>query len=133
MSKNVDSDPHGATATNAYLSANVEPAILYKSGQTYYYIDIQHLGNVEDNVIKPGDYGVVRNHIYSVNINSIGGYGSPIYVPTSPLIDPEYPEVDDEEKSFVAAEVRILSWRLVSQGVDIQPQPTPDPTPDPKP
>ena len=133
MTKDITSDPYGATATNAYLSANVEPAILYKSGQTYYYIDIQHLGNVEDNVEKPGHYGVVRNHIYSVNINSIGGYGSPIYVPTSPLIDPEYPEVDDEEKSFVAAEVRILSWRLVSQEVDIQPQPTPDPTPDPEP
>lgn len=118
----INDDPNGAIATNAYLSSNVEPAILYKSGQTYYYIDIKHLGNGEDDN-DTGDYGIVRNHIYALNINSIGGYGSPVYTSTSNILTPEYPEYpgEDDEKSFVSAEVRILSWRIVSQGVDIQP------------
>ena len=115
-------------AANAYLSANVKPATLYKSGQTYYYFDVQHLGNLQDAVAQDGEYGIVRNHIYAININSIGGYGSPIYVGTSSIVTPpEYPEEPGEETSFVSAEVRILSWRIVSQGVDIQPNPEPTP------
>lgn len=96
----------------------VPAATLYNDGQTYYYFDIKHLGG-EDT---PAEYGIVRNHIYSININSIGGYGSPVYEPTSQIETPEYPDTPEETESFVAAEVRILSWRLVSQGVDIQPQ-----------
>lgn len=114
-------------AVNAHLSSNVIPATLYKSGQTYYYFDVQHLGNLTDVETQIGEYGIVRNHIYAININSIGGYGSPIYVGTSSIVTPpEYPEEPGEETSFVSTEVRILSWRIVSQGVDIQPQPNPD-------
>lgn len=118
-------DPNGIAATNTYLAGEVETAILYKSGQTYYYFDIQHLGNLNDAIVQIGEYGVVRNHIYAININSIGGYGSPIYMGTSSIITPpEYPvDPDDEETSYVAAEVRILSWRLVSQSVNIEPTP----------
>ena len=116
-------DPNGISKVNEYLSMNVKPAILYKTGQTYYYFDVQHLGNLTDTEVQVGEYGIVRNHIYAININSIGGYGSPIYIGTSNIVTPpEYPEEpDDEETSFVSAEVRILSWRIVSQGVDIQP------------
>lgn len=114
-------------AVNAHLSSNVTPATLYKSGQTYYYIDVQHLGNLKDAEAQIGEYGIVRNHIYAININSIGGYGSPIYIGTSNIVTPpEYPDdPTGEETSFVSAEVRILSWRIVSQGVDIQPTPNP--------
>lgn len=111
-------DANSKIATNAQL-ATVEPAILYNDGQTYYYIDVKHLGNEG----KTAEYGIVRNHIYSININKISGYGSPIYVPTSNIVTPEYPGIGggDDEYSFVAAEVRILSWRMVQQGVNVQP------------
>ena len=109
-------------ATNEYLASYVTPATLYKTGQTYYYFDVQHLASVINPAIEIGEYGIVRNHIYTININSIGGYGSPIYIGTSNIVTPpEYPEEPGEETSFVSAEVRILSWRIVSQGVDIQP------------
>ena len=116
-------------AVNSYLADKVKPAILYKSGQTYYYLDVQHLANITDNESQIGEYGIVRNHIYAININSIGGYGSPIYIGTSNIVTPpEYPDdPTGEETSFVSAEVRILSWRIVSHGVEIQP--TPQPTP----
>ena len=129
ISKDSSVDPHGVAAANEYLSFNVTPATLYKSGQTYYYFDVQHLGNLKDAEAQIGEYGIVRNHIYAININSIGGYGSPIYIGTSNIVTPpEYPDdPTGEETSFVSAEVRILSWRIVSQGVDIQPNPEPTP------
>lgn len=97
----------------------LEPALLYEDGQTFYFVDVKHLP-VGGTTEKKGEYGIVRNHIYNVNINTIGGYGSPIYIGDSYLKDPEYPIDPEDEGSFVSAEVRILSWRLVDQTVDIQ-------------
>ena len=119
VSDDVGTDTGSIKATDAHLASNVAPAIIYADGQTYYYIDVKHLGNEG----KTAEYGIVRNHIYSININKIGGYGSPIYVPLSNVVTPEYPGIGGggEEVSFVAAEVRILSWRMVQQGVNVQP------------
>ena len=105
-----------AAALNTKLAA-VPSAVIYKNGQTYYFFDIKHLGATG----KAAEYGVVRNHIYSININSIGGYGSPIYNGFANIETPEYPEQPSDEGSYVSAQVNILSWRMVSQGVDIQP------------
>jgi hypothetical protein len=107
-------------ALNEKLEA-VPSGILYKEGQTYYFFDIKHLGAAG----KSAEYGVVRNHIYSININSIGGFGSPVYDPDTKIETPQYPEEPTDQGSFVSAKVNVLSWRIVSQGVDIQPQPAP--------
>lgn len=101
---------------NVKLKA-VPSAILYNDGQTYYFFDIKHLGAVG----KPAEYGVVRNHIYSININSIGGFGSPVYAPDTKIETPQYPDEPTDQGSYVSAKVNILSWRMVSQGVDILP------------
>ena len=102
------------TKTNAYLATNVEPALLYTSGQTYYTIDIRHLGTNQN---RPAYYGVVRNHVYKIDVKSIVGYGSPIYSGTSNIETPDYPTED--EASYVAARINVLSWKVVKQGVDI--------------
>jgi hypothetical protein len=65
--------------TNAHLKS-VEPALLYASGQTYYHIDIEHLGTAD------AKYGVVRNHVYQIDVRSITGYGSPVYSGLSNLV-----------------------------------------------
>lgn len=111
-------DTNSLKATNEYLAKNLEPSVLYYSGETFYYIDIKHLGNGTG---KPGDYGIVRNHIYNVVVNAIGGFGSPTYVGTNDVIEPEYPEDPEDQESFVSVRVNILAWRLVSQEVDVQP------------
>ena len=98
------------TATNTYLKG-VEPALLYAEGQTYYIVDIEHLGTAG------AKYGVVRNHVYQIDIESITGYGSPVYSGDIGYIKPEYPTV--EEDSYVAARINVLSWKVVKQGVDI--------------
>ena len=101
-----------AAKANAYLMG-VEPALLYASGQTYYIVDIKHLGKTDT----PSEYGIVRNHVYQIDIESITGYGSPVYNGFSNLENPEYPEVS--ESSYVAARINVLSWKVVKQSVDI--------------
>lgn len=98
---------------NEYL-ATVEPALLYAEGMTYYSVDIKHLGATG----KTAEYGVVRNHVYQIDIESIKGYGSPVYSGLDFIVDqPEYPIED--EASYVAAKINVLSWKVVKQGVDI--------------
>lgn len=109
-------EPIDATDLNEKLEV-VPEAILYKNGQTYYFFDIKHLGAEK----KSAEYGIVRNHIYSININSIGGYGSPVYDGDTKIETPQYPDEPSAEGSYVSAKVNILSWRMVSQGVNIQP------------
>ena len=97
--------------TNAHLKA-VEPALLYADGNTYYIVDIEHLGTAG------AKFGVVRNHVYQIDIKSIKGYGSPIYNGLSFIVDqPEYPIED--EASYVAARINVLSWKIVKQGVNV--------------
>lgn len=93
------------------ILGGVEPALLYNDGQTYYYTDIKHLPST----VAATQYGVVRNHVYKVNINTISGFGTPVYDGAT-LFDPETPA---DITTYVSAEVRILSWRVVEYGYDI--------------
>ena len=106
-------DAKSTKATNEALKS-VPSAVLYKNGETFYYVDIKHLGAPG----KAAEFGIVRNHVYNITISSIGGYGSPVYTGVSFL---DYPQITDQN-SFVSAKINILSWRLVSQTVDIQPK-----------
>ena len=99
-------------AVNGRL-AEVEPAMVYKDGMTYYYADIRHLGYANS----PSEYGVVRNHIYKVNIATIAGLGTPVY---DPDIDIETPERPSDVNSYIAAEVRILSWKVVKNEYNVE-------------
>lgn len=96
----------------------IEKAVYYDASKTLYEVDIAHLAYANPGV-QVGDYGVVRNHIYNVVLRSFGGFGSPVYEPGAGE-NFEYPE-DPSTGEYVSAEVRILSWRLVSQEVDVQP------------
>ena len=103
------------TQINEYLSLNIPPATVYANGQTYYYIDIKHLGVDKS---KPARYGIVRNHIYDIEIQSIKGYGTPVFIPGGNIVVPETPT--EEEGVYVAAKINVLSWRVVKQGVNIE-------------
>lgn len=113
VANSLNDDRKSVKATNEALK-KVPSAILYEDGKTFYYVDIKHLGNGAG---KPGDYGIVRNHVYNITINSISGYGSPIYVGNSHL---EYPPVV-EYSTYVSAKINILSWKVVNQEVNIKP------------
>lgn len=98
------------------------PAKVWKEGNTYYYFDIAHLGTVTpaeeeggEPTYGPGSLGVVRNHVYKSTITKLVGLGTPVYDPEEVI----YPEHPKDEYSFLAAEIRILSWRIVNNDVDL--------------
>ena len=91
---------------------SVQPALVYKEGMTYYYTDIKHLGTAGSDT----EFGVVRNHVYKVNISAISGYGTPYYEGNIEYIKPEKPV---DVTSYVAAEVKILSWRVVDNDYEL--------------
>lgn len=90
----------------------IYPAQIRRDGYTYYYIPVAHLGAAG----KLGQYGIVRNHVYKINITSIAGFGTPVYDPNQTII-PAIPTA--EEKSYVSAQINILSWKVVNQNVDL--------------
>ena len=93
-------------------SMNEEPAQIRKGGMAYYFIPIRHLGT---DPTKLGYYGIVRNHVYSINIQNMYGFGTPVYDPTK-VIDPTIPSND---ATYLAARINVLSWRVVKYNADL--------------
>ena len=106
-SNSKDAKAMTAADANASLHA-LGTAKVWSNGMTYYFFDIKHLGNIKS--------GVVRNHIYDANITALTGLGTPVYNPDE-IIYPEKPE--DDENTYIAAQISILSWRVVSNDVEL--------------
>lgn len=97
---------------NANLRTQENSVMYWKSGQTYYYVPISHLGNDKT---KLGTYGIVRNHAYQVNITDIMGFGTPVYKNDETII----PVTPSDDASYLAAKINVLSWRIVSSDVTL--------------
>lgn len=80
-------------------------------GKAYYYVPIKHLGTTGSH----GEYGVVRNHFYQINLTGLKGFGTPVYNPEK-VIDPTLPSYDN---TYLAARIKVLQWRVVKQDVNI--------------
>ena len=103
----------GANYTEGNIAdelAKIAPAQVYNDGMTYYTVDVRHLATKDSG--KAGEFGVVRNHSYKINITGIEGFGTPIYNMEQEIVNPEDPA---DHESYIASEVKILAWRLVSQ------------------
>ncbi len=96
---------------NAILAA-VQPALVYNDGMTYYWTDIKHLGAKNSTT----EFGIVRNHVYKVNITEIKGFGTPVYDETVDFITPDKPE---NITTYVSAQINILSWRIVEENYQL--------------
>lgn len=84
---------------------------VWEDGLCYYIINIRHTLENGKNI-----YGVVRNHSYQISIKSIAGLGTP-----GGPGDHENPENPDPElESFVAAQVNILNWHVISWDVNVE-------------
>ena len=92
--------------------AAVEPALVYNDGMTYYYTNIKHLGATDTTA----EFGVVRNHLYRVNVTDIVGYGTPVYNGSTGFLTPEKPV---DVSTYVAAQINILSWRIVDEDYEL--------------
>ena len=82
------------------------PIWLWTTGYTYYYLPIEHLG---------GKNGIVRNHLYDISITAINGFGTPVYDPEEIIL----PQRPIEDESYIAAQVNILSWKVVKNEVEL--------------
>lgn len=81
-------------------------AEIRKEGMAYYHTGVEHLGTAK---------GIVRNHFYQIDVNTIKGFGTPVYDPDSKFI----PEDPKDVKTYIAATIKVLSWRVVKQTVDL--------------
>lgn len=102
---------NAATTINGKLADNkiVDRALVWNSGMTYYYNEIKHL-------TESSQTGVVRNHIYAINVTKIAGLGTPVYDPDQTI----YPEKPDPNDHYIAARINILSWRLVKNDYELK-------------
>lgn len=83
----------------------VDRALVWKDGSTYYYNPIMHNVASQD-----APAGVVRNHVYKINVTGIVGFGTPVFDPTLVI----YPETPENNEHYIAARINILSWRIVN-------------------
>lgn len=107
-------DSFETTDSNDELNASLaqSPVQVRNDGMTYYFTPIRHLAK---NKTEMGYYGVVRNHSYRITINTISGFGTPVYNPDE-VIDPVIPK---DTETYLAARINVLSWRVVTSDVDL--------------
>ena len=112
---------------NRVLMQQVGYAYYYNLGHAYFNIPVKHYGwyrngNEQKNAakidwskVRVGDFGMVRNHSYTVNVNNIIGLASGISGDNVPIVPPAA-----TEDYYVAYSVRILKWAVVpAQNVDL--------------
>ncbi len=102
-----------------FLGSVVEPANKYTKGHMYYAIPIEHFGQATTAGTNPepleGNYGVVRNNFYQVNIGKIKSLGHGIDDVKEPIVP------GDRKKPFyIAAKINILSWQLATQTANLE-------------
>ncbi len=106
---------------NRQLAGQLNYAHAYTSGKCYYTIPIQHLGYTENTVNPPltdgkldwakvrvGDFGLVRNHVYDINITNINGYGTGILNLDNPIVTPM-----ETNSYWIKYSLNVLNWRIV--------------------
>ncbi len=86
----------------------------YEGGLAYFSVPIEHLWTQDSGIgdagftAKLGQYGIVRNHVYTINITDINGIGTGIGEPQAPIVP-----IVDNEKYHIRAEIRVQKWRIV--------------------
>lgn len=123
------------TAANRVLMQQVGFANFYNNGHAYYNIPVKHYGwyrpgnanrelkngvivdkaTIDWSKVMVGDFGMVRNHSYSIEVNSIKGLATGIGGDKDPIVPPA-----ETKDYYVAYKVRILKWAVVpQQNVDL--------------
>ena len=58
--------------------------------------------------LRRGDLGVVRNHVYNIEITGVTGLGIGLENPDQPMVPPM-----DPDNYYIAARLNVLAWRVV--------------------
>lgn len=100
---------------NSYFAQ--ETPTKYTGGKMFYSIPVEHLlsPNGITTVSSNGQWGVVRNHWYQISVNKIMNLGHGVFDPNEELV----PDTSKKESFAMAASIKILSWKIVKQSVDL--------------
>lgn len=80
----------------------------------YFPVLVEHLNWSGETAGDVGAYGIVRNHVYKIEISSIKNLGVGIFNPEVDIIPHE-----KVKKMYLAAKINILSWKIVNQTVNL--------------
>lgn len=95
----------GSTTLNNIVQAT-DYAKNWADGKTYYFTSIKHLN---------GEPAVIRNHAYELLVTKVEGLGTPVNDNTQPEIP--VPVDPSDTETYIAAQINVLSWRLVDNEV----------------
>ncbi len=118
--------PYDKATFDTDFAGAFENVTAYKDGQMYYTIPIAHLAKPAatpapgaDLTAVPtyneGEYGVVRNHFYQLNVSKVDQIGKGVFDPNEVII----PDDPKDEQYYLGASIKILSWRVVNQNVEL--------------
>lgn len=109
-------------SANEILMDQVGCSCEYNSGAAYFNIPIKHLGwyrpgntqkneaKIDWNIVRVGDFGIVRNHSYDIKVEKIIGLGTGIGGKDNPIVPPAV-----SKDYYVAYRVNVLKWAVVPQ------------------
>lgn len=86
--------------------------VYYVDGVNYYKIMINH-NDFETQTNELGEFGVVRNSVYDVNITAVNNPG----YPSIPDPDPYTPDEDDQ--TWLSVQININPWTWYTQNVEL--------------
>lgn len=116
------------SAMYKYFNSKLGGVEMFYGGYAYFKVPIRHLwgrnnkgfgdsATATADGFSLGQYGVVRNHVYNINVKAIGGIGTGLSDPNDPIVIPI-----KEKEYFVATEIRAQRWRIVpTQDVILKP------------
>ena len=116
---------------NRLLWQGVHTFEIFNEGRAFFNIPIKHLGfdvntdpneplvdeegNYNWNYMRRGDFGVVRNHVYNINVTGITGLATGLRSDDQPIVPPK-----DAVNYYVAAKLNVLAWNVVpTQNVEL--------------
>lgn len=98
-----------STAASGEYTNGGNTLTFYKNGVSYFNVPIKHFAS-QTTTMGYGRYGVVRNNVYKLTINSIKGPGK---------IEPSPEDWEDDEESYISVEFEIMPWYIRTQVIDL--------------
>ena len=105
------------------IGENDGKAEAFTGGASYYTIPIKHEAPDNRDASMEGFYGFVRNHWYKIKINNLLTIGHGIFNPGTGEEGNQgeeiIPNVPEDPSFYVAANIKVLAWKIVSQSTDL--------------
>lgn len=113
--EDIDSEKYNAaeteriTLTKKYAQQGVT---VYYQAKCYYHFWIRHANNNKPNDMGVMEFGIVRNNVYRMSVNTIAGPGLP-----TPPFTPDRPDEDGE--TYLGITVNVLPWVVRNNNMDL--------------